>query len=59
MLEFYIRKGRFAALIFWKSEESHAAEKTGIDKIKLPLDVAESSEITILSTNGTPIIFLQ
>lgn len=59
MLKFHIGKGGFAALIFWTSEESYAAQKTGIDKIKLPLDVAESSEITILSTNGSPIIFLQ
>lgn len=49
----------FAVLIFLTSEERYNAQETGTDKIKLLLDVAESSEITILSTYGSPIIFLQ
>lgn len=57
MFKFHISKGKFAVLIFWTSEERYNARGTGIDKIKLPLDVAESSEIDILSTNGSSIIF--
>lgn len=48
MFKFHISKGKFAVWIFWTSEERYNAQETGIDKIKLPLDVAESSEIAIL-----------
>jgi len=48
----HIGKHKFTAVIFWTSEDRGNAEETGIDKIKLPLDVAESSEIIINKWNS-------